>query len=173
MSALPSAAVAIIRVSYPEDAVLLLRRNRNPSDPWSGHFSFPGGRKDHVDPNLLATCTRETFEETGITLTSDAVRAELPARYAGSRVNSLILVQPYLFHLDERPELQLEAKEIQSSCWLTLEQFRRPELHVEAEVLPDRFAPAYPIDDYYLWGFTYKLLASVLEMTEPEELLRI
>lgn len=173
MSSLPSAAVAIIRVCYPEDSVLLLRRNSNPSDPWSGHFSFPGGRKDDIDASLLETCTRETFEETGITLTSDAVRAELPARYAGSRVNSLILVQPFLFHLEERPALQLEPKEIQSSCWLTLEQFRRPELHVEAEVLPERFAPAFPIDDYYLWGFTYKLLANVLQMPAPAELTRV
>ena len=173
MSSLPSAAVAIIRVNSPEDSVLLLRRNRNPNDPWSGHFSFPGGRKDDNDVNLLETCTRETFEETGITLTSDAVQAELPARYAGSRVNSQILVQPYLFHLDERPQLLLQHKEIQGSCWLTLEQFRRPELHVEAEVLPEWFAPAFPIDDYYLWGFTYKLLANVLHMPAPIELTRV
>lgn len=164
MSSLPSAAVAIIRVSSPEDAVLLLRRNSNPSDPWSGHFSFPGGRREEIDSSLLETCTRETFEETGITLTADSVRAELPARYAGSRVNSLILVQPYLFHLEKRPPLQLERREIQNSCWLTLENFQRAELHVEAEVLPERYAPAFPIDDYYLWGFTYGLLKNVLEL---------
>jgi len=170
MPLFPSAAVAIIRVSVPRESVLLLRRNSNPRDPWSGHFSFPGGRKDAVDSNLLETCTRETFEETGITLASDEVCAELPARYAGSRINSLILVQPYLFHLNERPALQLDRHEIQSSCWLDLEQFQQKKLHIEAEVLPNHFAPAFPLDDYYLWGFTYKLLAQLLEDTTLVEL---
>jgi 8-oxo-dGTP pyrophosphatase MutT (NUDIX family) len=173
MTSLPAAAVAIIRVSYPEDSVLLLRRNRNPSDPWSGHFSFPGGRKDTSDPSLLATCTRETLEETGIVLPHGSIRAELEPRVAGSRVNSLILVAPFLFHLEERPQLILDPREIQSSCWLNIDHFQRPEHHVHAEVLPDRYFPAYPIDDYYLWGFTYGLLQSLLEMEAQPELQRL
>lgn len=173
MNSLPAAAVAIIRVSQPEDSVLLLRRNRNPSDPWSGHFSFPGGRRDTSDPSLLATCTRETLEETGIVLPDDAMRGELPPRYAGSRINALILVAPFLFHLDERPKLSLDPREIQSSCWLNLEHFQRTEHHVQAEVLPDRYYPAYPIDDYYLWGFTYGLLQTLLEMEAQPELQRL
>jgi 8-oxo-dGTP pyrophosphatase MutT (NUDIX family) len=160
----PVAAVAIIRVSMPEDSFLLLRRNSNPRDPWSGHFSFPGGRWEEQDSDLLVTCTRETYEETGITLTSEAVQGKLPARYAGSRVNSLILVQPFVFKLNERPPLTLAAAEIQSYCWLTAESFQQKKLHVEAQVLPDRYAPAFPIDDYYLWGFTYGLLKNVLEI---------
>ena len=167
MSTLPAAAVAIIRVSLPEDSVLLLRRNSNPNDPWSGHFSFPGGRRDDTDSDLLTTCTRETLEETGIILETEAMQTALPARFAGSRVNSPILVQPFLFHLDHRPQLMLEKKEIQSSCWLALEEFLRPELHVEAEVLPNRYFPAFPLDDYYLWGFTYGLLKNLLAMPEP------
>lgn len=164
MPDLPGAAVAIIRVSEPEDSVLLLRRNHNPHDPWSGHFSFPGGRMDRTDSSLLATCTRETFEETGISLSAAELAAELPPRYAGSRVNSPILVQPFLFSLPKRPPLTLEQREIANSCWLTVSHFMQPENHVEAEVLPNRFAPAYPIDDYYLWGFTYGLLTQVLAL---------
>ncbi len=164
MTSHPAAAVAIIRVSNPVDSFLLLRRSSNPQDPWSGHFSFPGGRREDIDTTLLETCTRETYEETGITLTSDAIRAELPARYAGSRLNSLILVQPYVFELKERPPLQLEEKEIQSYCWLPTESFLQQNLHVEAEVLPNRYATAFPLDDYYLWGFTYGLLKNLLEI---------
>ena len=164
MSSPPTAAVAIIRTCQPEDSFLLLRRTSNPDDPWSGHFSFPGGRREKVDSTLLDTCTRETFEETGICLPEDAIHTTLPPSLAGSRVNSPILVQPYVFHLDNRPEIELEAKEIQSYCWLETKNFRNPQLHVEAEVLPDRFFPAYPLEDYYLWGFTYGLLKHLLRM---------
>lgn len=164
MPSQPAAAVAIIRVNTPEDSFLLLRRNSNPQDPWSGHFSFPGGRREEHDDDLLETCTRETYEETGIALTSKAIQAKLPARYAGSRVNSLILVQPFVFQLEARPALTLETREIQSYCWLTTQSFQQKELHVQAEVLPNRYAPAFPLEDYYLWGFTYGLLKNVLEL---------
>lgn len=166
MSANPAAAVAIIRVNEPVDSFLLLRRTSNPHDPWSGHFSFPGGRHEPQDRHLLATCIRETHEETGICLAEDLVQAELTAAYAGNRTDSRILVQPYLFQLEQRPELNLNEREIQSYCWLDTTRFQNQALHVEAEVLPDLFFPAFPLEDYYLWGFTYRLLNEVLHAEE-------
>lgn len=163
MTTTPTAAVSIIRVKEPMDSFLLLRRNRHPEDPWSGHFSFPGGRKEQSDKDLFATCLRETFEETGISLTSDTMRSTLSPALAGSRVNSPILVQPYLFHLDSRPPLSLDRDEIESYCWLETSRFLDTGLHVEAEVLPDLYFPAFPLADYYLWGFTYKLLINLLD----------
>lgn len=160
----PTAAVAIIRVTQPEDSFLLLRRSTNPGDPWSGHFSFPGGRREKVDSDLMETCKRETYEETGITLPAESVLAKLPPSLAGSRVNSPILVQPFVFQLDTRPQLELDQEEIQSYCWLTTRDFQNKRLHVEAEVLPNRYFPAFPLEDYYLWGFTYGLLKNFLEI---------
>jgi 8-oxo-dGTP pyrophosphatase MutT (NUDIX family) len=164
MTSTPSAAVAIIRVKSPMDSFLLLRRNQNPDDPWSGHFSFPGGRKEKKDKNLFETCLRETYEETGIALQTDALQSSMPSSIAGSRFNSPLLVKPYLFHLDNQPSLQLEHSEIQSSCWLETRKFLNTDLHVEAEVLPNMHYPAFPLTDYYLWGFTYKLLLNLLEL---------
>jgi len=166
MSSSPAAAVAIIRVNEPIDSFLLLRRTSNPHDPWSGHFSFPGGRREPEDRHLLATCIRETHEETGIRLTENLLQAELSAAYAGSRIDSRILVQPYLFQLPARPKLDLDPSEIQSYRWLDTSLFQDRALHVEAEVLPDLYFPAFPLDDYYLWGFTYRLLAQVLAAEE-------
>lgn len=166
MSSPPAAAVAIIRVSDPLDSFLLLRRTSNPEDPWSGHFSFPGGRREPKDKHLLATCIRETHEETGICLSEDQLQAELSAAYAGSRTDSRILVQPYLFQLQSRPELTLDPMEIQSYRWLDTALFQNSALHVQAEVLPDLYFPAFPLDDYYLWGFTYRLLNRLLAAEE-------
>lgn len=164
MTSTPSAAVAIIRVKSPMDSFLLLRRNQNPNDPWSGHFSFPGGRKDTTDKDLFETCLRETYEETGIELQADTMQSAMPSSVAGSRFNSPILVKPYLFHLENQPSLQLDHSEIQSSCWLETSRFLNNTLHVEAEVLPNMHLPAFPLADYYLWGFTYKLLLNLPEL---------
>ena len=161
MTVEPKAAVAIIVAN--RTSILLLRRNHHPRDPWSGHFSFPGGRKDRQDANLLATCLRETYEETGIQLLHQTLASELSPAIAGHRTQQPILVKPFLFHLAERPAIALDSREIQSSCWLDIHLFQQAERHVQAEVLPELFYPAFPIDDYFVWGFTYRLLQYVLK----------
>lgn len=158
-----SAAVAIIRSLVPSESFLVLRRVVHPEDPWSGHFSFPGGRKDSIDQNLLATCLRETREETGILLHTDQLQQRLPLEAAGQRLHSHLLVQPFLFTIDNRPDLTLCPEEIQSACWLQAEQFQNPARHKSVEMLPGQLFPAYPLEDYYLWGFTYRLLLSIVQ----------
>jgi 8-oxo-dGTP pyrophosphatase MutT (NUDIX family) len=163
-----SAAVAIIKCCTPRAAYLILRRAAHPEDPWSGHFSFPGGRKDTRDKDLLATCIRETAEETGILLHVAQMQQCLVLEPAGRLLSHPIWVQPFLFALPEKPLLYLNAKEIQGATWLDAEQFQTPERHQNVEMLPGRLFPAYPVEDYYLWGFTYRLLRSILKMDEGD-----
>ena len=75
------AAVAAIVVGAQEPEILVLKRRPHPQDPWSGHYAFPGGRRDPEDEDLLATCLRETREECGISLATG------------------LLVKKYHFHL--------------------------------------------------------------------------
>lgn len=159
-----TAAVAIIKSVAPCESFLVLRRVVHPEDPWSGHFSFPGGRKDDTDQDLLATCIRETEEETGILLDSDYLVRRLPLEPAGQRLNSHLWVEPFLFSLNNRPDLTLCPKEIQSACWLNAETFQNRDLHKNVEMFPGQLFPAYPLEDYYLWGFTYRLLLTILQM---------
>ena len=159
-----SAAVAIIHCQIPRDSYLILRRAAHPDDPWSGHFSFPGGRKDKTDADLLATCIRETAEETGIRLHTDQLLQRLGLEPAGRLLSQPLLVQPFLFTLVDPPPLRLDPKEIQGAVWLDAEHFQTTANHTTVELLPGRFFPAYPVQDYYLWGFTYRLLRTLLGM---------
>jgi 8-oxo-dGTP pyrophosphatase MutT (NUDIX family) len=159
-----TAAVAIIRSLVPSESFLVLRRVVHPDDPWSGHFSFPGGRKDIQDQDLLATCIRETREETGFLLHANQLEQRLPIEPAGQKSQHHLLVEPFLFTIDNQPNLNLCPEEIQSACWLNAEQFRNTALHKSVEMLPGRLFPAYPLEDYYLWGFTYRLLLTILQM---------
>lgn len=157
-----TAAVAIIEVDKPQTSFLVLRRTSHPNDPWSGHFSFPGGRMEKGDTDLLETCIRETFEETGIQLRRAQMRTSLSLEPAGRNFNTPIWVQPFLFTLESRPSLDLEEKEIQSSVWLSATKFQDASLHGEKEMLPGKSFPVFAINDYYLWGFTYRLLSKVI-----------
>ncbi len=159
-----TAAVAIIRSLVPSESFLVLRRVVHPEDPWSGHFSFPGGRKDATDQDLLATCVRETREETGILLHPDQLEQRLPLEPAGQGSQHRLLVEPFLFTIENQPDLTLCQQEIQSACWLSVEQFQNTTRHRNVEMFPGRLFPAYPLEDYYLWGFTYRLLLTILRM---------
>lgn len=159
-----SAAVAIIHCPHPEESYLILRRAARPQDPWSGHFSFPGGRREEHDIDLLSTCIRETLEETGILLTRNYLQRRLGLEIAGHYVRKPVVVQPFLFSLPARLPLTLAADEIQAAVWLAADRFRDLSQHLNVELVPGRLFPAYPIKDYYLWGFTYRLLRTILNM---------
>jgi 8-oxo-dGTP pyrophosphatase MutT (NUDIX family) len=158
----PTAAVGIICCRGPRESILLLRRARSNQDPWSGHYAFPGGRRENHDSTLYDTCIREVHEETGIRLGRDSLRRRLPPALAGRNVKAPVLVQPYLFEIAQQPDVVVEESEIESFFWLETEMFRNRAMHFSAEPLPGKTRPAFPVGDYYVWGFTYKLLCNVL-----------
>lgn len=158
----PEAAVGIITCSRPEESILLIRRNENEHDPWSGHYAFPGGRRENGDEGIYQTCVREVQEETGIVLQSSALQQTCKPAHAGRNVKVPILVQPYVFRLDERPPVTVEEKEIDHHVWLSVNAFRNLANHRIVEIRPQMIRPVFPMHSYYIWGFTYGLICRLL-----------
>ncbi len=161
----PQAAVAVIRLRASTPEYLVLKRAENPLDPWSGHFALPGGRRDTDDADLLATCVRETREECGFDLQASQLVRELPPWHAGRASNRTTLVAPYLFELEERPEVNIDTREICAYHWVSSAYFLDALNHVEHfPFLPASTlaVPGIRLDGGYLWGFTYKVLFELL-----------
>ena len=161
----PEAAVATIITCEPAPEVLVLKRNANPRDPWSGHYAFPGGRRDEADLSLLATCIRETYEECGIILSVDHLVKQYPVRHAGNHLNQPIPVTTYLFELPKHPAVRLQTSEISCHEWLELDYvadesniIRRP----MSPRRPDVLFPCIPATEGFVWGFTYEMLMLVI-----------
>ena len=161
----PEAAVATIITCEPAPEVLVLKRNANPRDPWSGHYAFPGGRRDEADLSLLATCIRETYEECGIILSVDHLVKQYPVRQAGNHLNQPISVTTYLFELPKHPAVRLQTSEISCHEWLELDYvadesniIRRP----MSPRCPDVLFPCIPATEGFVWGFTYEMLMLVI-----------
>jgi 8-oxo-dGTP pyrophosphatase MutT (NUDIX family) len=167
----PDAAVAIVRAGGPEESVLLIRRAERESDPWSGHWSFPGGRREAKDPDLVHTALRELAEECGISLERRALEGALPLAVARRRTPPFLLVAPFVFAVDGQPPVVLDQREAVGAVWVKLAELRDPARHrlgPVAGVPREMLFPAVEVNGWPLWGFTYRLISDWLGLA-PEQ----
>ena len=163
----PDAAVAIVHARGPADSVLLMRRAEREADPWSGHWSFPGGRREPEDRDLLDTALRELEEECGIRLARELLESALPPAVARRRVGRFLLVAPFVFSVDHPQPAILDPREAVEAVWLPLSVLRDPARHALRSVPglpPDMRLPAIDLNGVPLWGFTYRLIVDWLDL---------
>ena len=161
----PEAAVAILHAIAPEESVLLIRRAERADDPWSGHWSFPGGRREPEDTDLLHTALRELEEECGIRLGRENFEAGLQPTLAGRRVGPFALVAPFLFRVPGELPIVLDPREAVEALWVPLETLRDRARHGHRSVpgQPKEMQfPAIELNGVPLWGFTYRLISDWL-----------
>jgi len=159
------AAVAIVHARGAAESVLLMRRAEREEDSWSGHWSFPGGRRDPLDRDLLHTALRELKEECGVRLTRRDMEKELQPRRARRRSGAAVPVTPFLFRADAELAAVPDGREAVEAAWIPLSALRDPGSH---RLLP---VPGHPAELLYpgvalnrapLWGFTYRLICDWL-----------
>jgi 8-oxo-dGTP pyrophosphatase MutT (NUDIX family) len=166
----PEAAVAIVCARQPVESVLLMRRSEREDDPWSGHWSFPGGRRDPEDPDLLHTALRELAEECGVLITRENLAAELAHSQARRKTPPYLMVAPFVFAVEHEIPTVLDAREAAGSLWVPLTVLRDPSRHalLRAPGRPREFLyPGIALDGTPLWGFTYRLITDWLGLVTP------
>jgi 8-oxo-dGTP pyrophosphatase MutT (NUDIX family) len=161
------AAVSVIlreqgEASGPE--VLLMRRATSTRDPWSGHMSFPGGRHEPHDTDLLATAQRETLEEVGLDLTTQgAPLGRLDDIEAVARaLRTGMIIRPYVFEVPTTAEFRGNY-EVAELVWAPLRPLVSGELNTTHDYeLAGRSLklPAYDVQGRVVWGLTHQMLAS-------------
>jgi len=166
----PDAAVAIVCARLPAESVLLIRRSERDDDPWSGHWSFPGGRRDPEDPDLLHTALRELEEECGIWLSPKHMQSAMPHSLARRKAPPYLLVAPFVFAVDKELGTVLDPREATGCLWVPLRDLRDPARHA-LRPIPGRpreiLFPGIALDGQPLWGFTYRLIADWLGLVPP------
>lgn len=157
------------RVLGPE--VLFIRRAERPSDPWSGHMAFPGGRREPSDPDLRATAVRETREEVGLDLD---LHGELLGRLDDAIPGSArgimtgLVVQPYVWLVREVPDLVPNGVEVDELHWAPLAPMLRGERDTHYDYVwrgqPMKF-PGYRVGEAssprVVWGMTHRMLETL------------
>jgi 8-oxo-dGTP pyrophosphatase MutT (NUDIX family) len=170
----PRAAVAAILRASPaagaeaEAELFFIRRAEHPSDPWSGHIAFPGGRLEPSDPTLLAAAIRETREEVGIELSEAELVARLPDVPAFTRSKrSQLVVTPFVFVVRSGHEVT-PNHEVAETLWFPFGKLARGEgrgthpwtYEGKRYELPCiRLEPPSNV----LWGLTYRMCETMLD----------
>lgn len=157
----PSAAVALLHAADPEPSVLLMRRAQRQGDPWSGHWSFPGGRIEPLDADLLDTALRELREECGIALQRGHLAERLEDDWAGRVVGSSVMVATFVFRIPGQTTTILDHSEAADAVWMPMTLLTDLSRHRVREIPglpPDRRFPAFDLHGTLVWGFTYRVL---------------
>lgn len=164
---LREAAVALVLAPTASDDVglLFIRRAEHPGDPWSGQIALPGGRRDAGDPDLLATATRETEEETGIRLTPDDLIGELDDLSPVSPHLPPLVVRPFVFAVRQEPAVRLSA-EVAEYFWVPREDLLAARAEETVLVRGGTLVvPGYRAGAHFIWGMTERIVTPFLALT--------
>ncbi|ORZ01523.1 NUDIX hydrolase domain-like protein [Syncephalastrum racemosum] len=118
-------------VQNSEPELLFIQRATREGDRWSGHVAFPGGKNEAGETDE-DTVVRETMEEIGLDLASDAFLplGKLDARELTSTMNGelLMILIPYVYIqvVPVTPEMTIQTSEVGAVEWVPLRFFLTP-----------------------------------------------
>jgi 8-oxo-dGTP pyrophosphatase MutT (NUDIX family) len=162
----PGRPAAVLVLLYPDaagDARLVLTERADRGGHHSGEVSFPGGRAEPDDADLVATALREAAEEVGLDAEREGVRVlgTLPVRWIPV---SNFAVTPVVAVAAGTPALVPQPSEVAAILEPPVAAFL-PDAElvtVEREIRGWRVRyAAYPIDGLAVWGMTAMVLGGL------------
>ena len=160
---------AVLLLFYPEASGVYFPLIKRPSYPGahSGQVSFPGGKVEPSDPDLVYTALREAEEEIGI----DAGKVEVLGRLTDLYIpTSNFLVSPVLGFLEETPRFVPEAREVERIIPTAMSMIGHPQIR-QRTTLPigegrHLETPYFALDGEVVWGATAMILSELLQLLE-------
>ncbi len=161
LNAQESAVLALL-FPYKSDIGILLLKRASDNSVHSRQVSFPGGKKEDPDTDLLATALRETEEETSIPQKDITILGSLTRLYIQP---SNFNVMPYVGYLNYEPVLQANS-EVDRPIKVTISELTDPNFPVE-KIIKGHDGKLYPVPCYYIqdeivWGATAMMLSELL-----------
>jgi 8-oxo-dGTP pyrophosphatase MutT (NUDIX family) len=157
------AAVLLPLYGWPDDPGLVFTERRSDLRRHAGEISFPGGRRDEADADLLATALREAEEEIGLDPAQVKAGETLPP------VKTFVtnyLVHPFVGYVPHPGELDLQPNptEVETVLTFSLELLREG---YEMRRLVRRgvpiHTPTYEVEGQLIWGATARILSDLLD----------
>ncbi len=162
---LKKAAVLIGLIDNPEHdsglQVLLTKRSSHLKHHPS-QVSFPGGKAEQEDDNLIATALREAQEEIGLDPNFVTVIGQLPTY----EIISGYQVTPIVAIIDRQPNYQQDDNEVAEIFQVPLQHFLQGDSHrciTSFRRGRHHNIHFYPYKHYNIWGATAAMLKDLIE----------
>ncbi len=157
------AAVLLAIYGWPEEPGLIFTERRSDLRRHAGEISFPGGREDEGDTDLIATALREAEEEIALDPSSVQLAGAL------APVSTFVTgyrVHPFVGLVPDPVELGLEPNptEVETVLTFSLEVLRE---NYEMRRLIRRgvpiHTPTYEVEGHFIWGATARILGDLID----------
>ncbi len=162
-----AAGVMILIEGPPEAERLVFQVRTHTVRHHRGEISFPGGRRDPEDPDLMATALRETHEEVGVPPEAVRILGQLDDTVTRS---TNYLIRPYVGLVEAGASASVVARrEVSELLHIPIAQLMDPACHiwwVEDRAGTIETTPAYQFNDHVIWGATARILGQFLQLVE-------
>ena len=165
---LTRAAVLIPLFKKRGEYHLLFTRRTDQVEHHKGQISFPGGRKDEADEDLLTTALREAEEEMGIHKKDVRILGELDDICTVTKfcVSPFVGLIPYPYSFKVNPREIEEVIEVPLSVFLEKSNFRKEFRELQGKMWPVYF---YRHDHHTIWGATASIVKQLLDLLPQDE----
>ena len=154
------AAVAIVIYPFNDELYSLVIERQTYDGTHSGQISFPGGKVEETDQNLMQTAIRECYEEIGLQLNESDFISELTPVFIPV---SGFHVRPFIFYQKNEPtNFILSEREVYQLAHISLKELTNDEnvilrsLSVGSTILKD--VPHFKLNEVEIWGATALML---------------
>ena len=162
----PSKA-AVLALFYPdrqEETRFLLTLRASYRGAHSSQISFPGGKFEDTDLDLLQTALRETSEETGVHADRVTIKRAMSDTYIPP---SNFLVRPFLGFSESIPAFRPnhEVKEIiEVRLSDLLNDSSIGSQNLSTSYMKNIDVPCFQFDDHVVWGATAMMLSEIKDL---------
>jgi 8-oxo-dGTP pyrophosphatase MutT (NUDIX family) len=149
---------SVLVVIYGKNPIVVMTEKPKHMKFHAGEISFPGGKFDVDDCDLLETALRETSEEIGLTITRDQVIGQLESVIT---LNSGFLIAPFVSVIDEIPPLSANS-EVEQIFHIPLEPFLKtmtPDPDPSHNIIQEMYTFEY--QNQIVWGASARILKQI------------
>jgi 8-oxo-dGTP pyrophosphatase MutT (NUDIX family) len=159
---------SVLVVIYGTEPKVIMTKKSEILKIHAGEISFPGGKWDKKDEDLLTTALRETKEEIDLEIKPEQIIGQLQPVHT---LNSGFTITPFVAVVDELSNLKHNF-EVESILHIPLEPFLKtladdpdPNHHSIQEMFIFKF------DDHIVWGASARMLKQIVDIFEKNNLI--
>ena len=155
---------SVLVVIYGKEPTVIMTEKPKHMKFHAGEVSFPGGKLDVDDSDLLQTALRETSEEIGLLISREQVIGQLEPVVT---LNSGFLILPFVSVIDEIPTLVANS-EVKDIFHIPLEPFLRTmkDDPNQSHLIQEMYTFEYR--DQIVWGASARILKQILCLLESQ-----